>query len=53
MRFLTTLLPSLLLAVTPLTSAATSSSGWNFDEAIISVNSKGAGGNGFKDKYVW
>jgi oligosaccharyltransferase complex subunit delta (ribophorin II) len=45
MRFLHSLLPSLLLAGAGIAEAASS---WGFDEAIISVNSKG--GDGFKDK---
>lgn len=47
------LLQSLILASTPLAVYAAAASGWNFDEAIISVTSKGSGvGGGFRDKYV-
>lgn len=49
MKFLQSLLPTLLLAGAGIAQAA---KGWNFDEAIISVASKGAGVSGaeFKDK---
>ncbi|RFU27109.1 hypothetical protein B7463_g9221, partial [Scytalidium lignicola] len=46
MRFLSSLIPSLLLLGAGVAQAA---SAWTFDEATISVQSKGAG-NGFKDK---
>jgi hypothetical protein len=47
MRFLHSLLPSILLVGASVVQAA---SLWSFDEAVISVNSKG--GPAFKDKYV-
>jgi oligosaccharyltransferase complex subunit delta (ribophorin II) len=47
MKFLHSYIPSLLLVGAGVAQAAAT---WNFDEAIISVGSKGAGGNGFKDK---
>lgn len=46
MRFLSSLLPSLLLVGAGITEAAQS---WSFNEAVISVSSKS--GDGFKDKY--
>jgi oligosaccharyltransferase complex subunit delta (ribophorin II) len=46
MRFLRSLLPSLLLSGAGFGQAAPS---WSFDEAVVSVNVKG--GAGFKDKY--
>jgi hypothetical protein len=50
MRFLRSLIPSVLVLGAGIAEAASS---WSFDEAIISVNGKGAGvGAGFKDKYV-
>ncbi|TAQ91195.1 hypothetical protein B7494_g480 [Chlorociboria aeruginascens] len=47
MRFLRSIVPSLLLASSGIVEAASS---WNVDEAIISVSGKGAAGTGFKDK---
>lgn len=47
MRFLRSLIPSLVLAGAGIVTAASS---WGFDEAIVSVSGKSAGG--FKDKYV-
>ncbi|EHL01074.1 hypothetical protein M7I_2935 [Glarea lozoyensis 74030] len=48
MRFLRSLIPSVLVLGAGIVEAASS---WSFDEAIISVNGKGAGvGAGFKDK---
>lgn len=51
MRLLRSLIPSLLLGIAGVTQAASS---WGFDEAVISVSSKGTGVGGaqFKDKYV-
>ena len=50
MRFLRSLLPSVLVLGAGIVEAASS---WNFEEASISVSGKGAGvGAGFKDKYV-
>lgn len=46
MRFLRSLLPTLLTVA----GVAQAASSWGFEEASISVNSKG--GAGFKDKYV-
>ncbi|KAG9230716.1 Oligosaccharyltransferase subunit Ribophorin II-domain-containing protein [Amylocarpus encephaloides] len=46
MRFLRSLLPSVLVLGTGIAEAASS---WNFEEAIVSVNAKGTAG-GFKDK---
>lgn len=46
MRFLTSLLPSLLLGAGVVSAA----SSWGFDEAVISVSGKSAAGGGFKDK---
>ena len=48
MRFLRSLLPSVLVLGAGIAEAASS---WNFDEAIISVSGKGAA-SAFKDKYV-
>jgi oligosaccharyltransferase complex subunit delta (ribophorin II) len=47
MRFLRSLLPSILLLGAGVAEAASS---WSFEEATIAVNSKA--GDGFKDKYV-
>jgi oligosaccharyltransferase complex subunit delta (ribophorin II) len=47
MRFLRSLIPSLLLLGATVTEAASS---WNFDEAIISVTSSKAQTSAFKDK---
>lgn len=47
MRLLRSLVPSLVLVGAGIVSAASS---WSFDEAIVSVSGKTAGG--FKDKYV-
>lgn len=47
MRLLRTLIPSLLLVGAHVAQAASS---WSFDEAVISVTSKG--GAQFKEKYV-
>jgi oligosaccharyltransferase complex subunit delta (ribophorin II) len=49
MRFLRSLLPSLLLLGAGVAEAASS---WNFDEAVISVTGKGNAAAAFKDKYV-
>jgi oligosaccharyltransferase complex subunit delta (ribophorin II) len=49
MKLLRTLIPSLLLVGAQVAQAASS---WSFDEAVISVSSKGAGGAQLKDKYV-
>jgi hypothetical protein len=49
MRLLRTLIPSLLLVGVQVAQAASS---WSFNEAVISVSSKGAAGAQFKDKYV-
>jgi oligosaccharyltransferase complex subunit delta (ribophorin II) len=50
MRLLQSLIPSLLLGIVGVAQAASS---WGFDEAVISVSSKGAGvGAQFKDKYA-
>ncbi|PVH88121.1 hypothetical protein DL98DRAFT_479310 [Cadophora sp. DSE1049] len=46
MRFLRSLLPSLLLLGAGVAEAAT----WGFDEAVISVTGKGGAGSAFKDK---
>lgn len=46
MRFLQSLLPSLILAGVGVQAA----SSWNFEEAVISVSAKA--GAGFKDKYA-
>jgi hypothetical protein len=49
MRFLSSVIPSLLLLGAGVAQAAS----WGFDEAVLSVNSKGAGvAGGLKDKYV-
>lgn len=48
MRFLHSLLPSILLLGASVAEAAT----WGFDEAVISVTGKGGAGSAFKDKYV-
>ena len=47
MRFLRSLIPSLLLLGAGVADAASS---WNFDEAVISVIGKGNTGAAFKDK---
>ena len=48
MRFLSSIVSSLLLSGATLVSAASS---WSFEDATVSVNSKGAGvGTGSKDK---
>lgn len=47
MRFLRSLLPSILLLGAGVAEAA---SGWSFEDATIGVHSKA--GDGFKDKYV-
>jgi len=47
MRFLRSLVPSLLLLGAGVANAASS---WGFDEAVISVAGKGSAA--FKDKYV-
>jgi hypothetical protein len=47
MRLLRTLIPSILLVGAQVGQAASS---WSFDEAVISVSSKG--GAQFKEKYV-
>ncbi|KAF4619096.1 hypothetical protein G7Y89_g14749 [Cudoniella acicularis] len=47
MRFLRSLLPSILVLGAGVAQAASS---WNLDEAIISVTSKGGVGSGLKDK---
>ncbi len=47
MRFLRSLLPSLLLLGAGVAEAASS---WNFDEAVISVTGKGNAASAFKDK---
>jgi hypothetical protein len=49
MRFLRSLIPSLLLLGAGVAEAASS---WNFDEAIISVTGKGNTAGAFKDKCV-
>lgn len=50
MRFFSSLVPSLLLLGAGVAQAA---SGWGFEDAVVSVASKGAGvGGGSKDKYV-
>ncbi|KAH7379695.1 Oligosaccharyltransferase subunit Ribophorin II-domain-containing protein [Cadophora sp. MPI-SDFR-AT-0126] len=46
MRFLLSLLPSLLLLGAGVAEAAS----WGFDEAVISVTGKGGAGSAFKDK---
>lgn len=50
MRFFGSLLPSLLLLGSGIAEAASS---WGFEEAVVSVQTKGAGvGGGLKDKYA-
>jgi len=49
MRFLRSLLPSILLLGAGVADAAT----WGFEEAVISVTGKGGAGSAFKDKYVF
>lgn len=49
MRLLRSLVPSLVLLGAGIANAAAS---WSFEDAVISVNGKGASGN-FKDKYVY
>ena len=50
MRFFSSLVPSLLLLGAGVAQAA---SGWGFEDATVSVTTKGAGvGAGSKDKYV-
>lgn len=50
MRFFSSLVPSLLLVGAGVAQAA---SGWGFEDATVSVTTKGAGvGAGSKDKYV-
>ncbi|RDL30981.1 Uncharacterized protein BP5553_09770 [Venustampulla echinocandica] len=47
MKFLRSLLPSLVLLGVTAVEAASS---WSFDEAIVSISSKGGAGGAFKDK---
>lgn len=49
MRFLRSLLPSLLLVCAGVVDAASS---WKFEEASVSVSGKGGVGSGTKDKYA-
>ena len=49
MRFLHSVLPSLLLLGVSVAEAAAS---WKFEDASVSISGKGGAGSGSKDKYV-